>query len=224
MQDGQNLFYNEEAYNGNSWDIKNTLEEMEKVKGFQEWIVVGIDNDMDRMDEYSPWNFRSDEETREREVNGAYGQEYAASIVETVIPFVNQHFKTTRDRMKTGIAGSSAGANISSFIAMEYPEIFGQVGIFSLATWLFKEEIDRYFIGQSKEYEQKFFIQVGTCEGYDDDFLSQEYVDASLDYYNKLIKMGYDPEEIFLNISCGDIHSEICWAKRFPQFMEFLNF
>lgn len=130
MHDGQNLFNEQTAANG-EWGVDETLDSIQKITG-KECIVVGIENGKDkRMSEYTPYNFTYNKTTVQAE-----GKEYIEFIVQTLKPFIDSKYRTKKAPEFTGIAGSSLGGLISYYALIKYPTIFGSAGIFSPSFWL----------------------------------------------------------------------------------------
>ncbi len=59
------------------------------------------------------------------------GQQYADTLVQTIVPAIDTDFRTRADRTQRGIAGMSAGGSKAAFIGLLYPDTFGAVGIYS---------------------------------------------------------------------------------------------
>lgn len=130
MHDGQNLFNEQTAANG-EWGVDEALDSIQKLTG-KECIVVGIENGKDkRMSEYTPYNFTYNNTTIQAE-----GKEYIEFIVQTLKPFIDSKYRTKKAPEFTGIAGSSLGGLISYYALIKYPTIFGSAGVFSPSFWL----------------------------------------------------------------------------------------
>jgi len=52
-------------------------------------------------------------------------------IIEEVIPWIDSKYRTKTDPVSRAVMGSSAGGNVSLWLGMKHPEIFGNVGAFS---------------------------------------------------------------------------------------------
>lgn len=217
MHDGQNIFYSKESYSGYSWKVIPILKNHFKTKV----IIVGIDNaDKKRLDEYGPWLF-------DDKSHGGEGCEYAKWLVEAIKPFIDQQYRTLSDLKNTALAGSSMGAIISAFIAAKYPNTFGTIGIFSLASWLSEKPFIDYISNNPLNPQTKVYIQVGTNEANDTDKIfsknniSQAYIDSSLNYYQTLIKNNHPIDNLWLRILAGETHYEKYWAKHFIKFLKY---
>src|SRR5438132_769367 len=127
LQDGQNVFDARTSFAG-EWGVDETLDSL-RALGDAGVIVVAVDNGQQRrFDEYSPWP--------NPQYGGGQGDGYVEFLVQTLKPYIDQHYRTLPDRFHTGIAGSSMGGLISLYAALKYPDVFGRVGVFSPAFWV----------------------------------------------------------------------------------------
>lgn len=59
------------------------------------------------------------------------GSEFEKELVRDVVPFIDGHFRTLKDRSFRMIAGAGEGAALASRITQGHPELFGKCGYFS---------------------------------------------------------------------------------------------
>src|SRR5258708_35255339 len=124
MHDGQNVFDARTSCAG-QWGVDETLDSLHS-QGDSGTIVVAVDNGgQRRFDEYSPW--------ANPKYGGGQGDAYVDFLVQTLKPYIDQHYRTLPDRLHTGVAGSSIGALISLYAVLKDPDVFGRVGVFSPA-------------------------------------------------------------------------------------------
>lgn len=233
MHDGQNLYLNHDSYQGISWGVKQAMENAEREGRTDGVIVVGIENDGDtRMYEYSPFPF--DMLGTIGDDTQVYGATYVDYIVQELKPWVDENFRTLAGPETTWMCGSSAGANITFYAGMTYPEVFSKLGLFSTALWLFNQDDLRAFLYEAVRDEEgnlregmaqiESYIYVGTEEGYGDhdDMLSQAYLDASTGLTLEMIKAGLSVDQVRLAIAYGRPHHESAWRQEFPRFLSFL--
>lgn len=223
MNDGQNIFYSKEAFSGHSWKVIPTIKNN---KDLPKLIIVGIDNSSEnRLNEYAPWI--TDLSKSEYFSNfGGDGMKYGDWVVNVVKPFIDSNYRTKKEKESNIIAGSSMGAIISAYIGAAYPNTFGVLGIFSLASWFSERDFIRFIEHHKLEKNTKVYIQVGTKEGDEIDSnlidnMNQKYIDCSINYYNTLIKTGKDIDTICFKIFANEEHHEIYWAKHFLEFLKF---
>ncbi|MGI5830351.1 MAG: alpha/beta hydrolase-fold protein [Bradymonadia bacterium] len=107
--DGQNLFSPYAI--GNGWKLREALAQISA-----NFLVVGIDNTEDRMNEYT----HVDDKVF-GEVFVSKGKEYAAFVHDDVRNFIEKQYPTKELR---GLMGSSLGGLISLYIAHLYPDSY----------------------------------------------------------------------------------------------------
>jgi len=205
LQDGQNLFDAYYSFAG-EWEVDESMNTLFD-NGNYGAIVVGIDNGgSNRIDEYSPW------------VNPGYGggdgEAYAAFIVNTLKPHIDGSFRTLPGREYTGIGGSSLGANISMFAAVEYQDVFSKVGIFSPAFW-FSDSIYQHIVNTGIHEDLRIYFVAGTNE-------SGAMISDMQAVHDTLAYAGLDETNMqFISRSDG-AHSEWFWAREYPATYEWL--
>ncbi|MBZ4663757.1 MAG: carbohydrate esterase [Caloramator sp.] len=230
MHDGQNLFDHHLSYSGHSWEIKETLDRMQENGEIEGFIVVGIDNNQEgfkRLDEYSPWKNEEIESLLERGIKdgaGGEGKEYAEFIVNTLKPYIDENFRTLRDRENTIVAGSSMGGFISLYIGFKYQDVFSKIGAFSTAAWFKEGELLEFLREEGQREEMKVYLDIGTEETSNDDDpnFKDYYINGTIRIYETLCEF-MDKQNIKLIIDEGATHNEIHWAKRFPEFIRFIK-
>lgn len=222
MHDGQNVFYSKESYSGYSWKIIPTIKHHKELPKF---IVVGIDNaGPQRLDEYGPWQTTTG--THDFSTAGGDGMRYGDWVVNSVKPFIDQHYRTKPFREDTLLAGSSMGGIITAYMGAAYPHIFGHLGVFSLASWFSEADFLHYLHHHPLDRQTNVFIQVGTNEGDEIDAkfvrnMNQAYIDCTLHYYQALLRTGHPLDKIRLKIMANEIHHERHWADHFVEFLSF---
>lgn len=108
MQDGQNLFFPEEAFGGNEWQVDETMDRLDRMNAVRKVIVVGV-RPQDRMRDYTRPGYE------------AYGRFLAGQIK----PWVDGHFRTRPGATDTVVMGSSLGGVVSLYLAWQFPQVFG---------------------------------------------------------------------------------------------------
>ncbi len=211
MHDGQNLFDSYTSFAG-EWQVDEAITDM-IAQGYEGSIVVGIDNSSDRINEYTPNWPDVDSST----ADDPSGDKYAAFIVETLKPYIDSHYNVRTDKESTGIGGSSMGGLISYYIGLEYPDVFGQVLVFSPSFWLFSEDTISDVISSTDfsdtENLPKMFLYVG----------GESSIAPYIDFVkNTMIDQGYPEEKINTLTDPSQTHSESAWSKYFPQAYQWL--
>jgi len=200
MQDGQNLFDANTSFSG-EWEVDESLNEMFDA-GDEGVIVIGVDNGGGyRIDEYSPWI--------NAEYGGGEGDEYVNFIVETLKPYIDNNFRTKPDRLNTGIMGSSLGALISFYAAIEHQDIFSKVGVFSPSFW-FSDEVYNHVETTGKIYDMNIYMLGGEQE-------SDNLIQKMNDMVTALHNAGFEDSEIKMVTHQDGQHSEWYWRREFPN-------
>ncbi|MCO6476154.1 MAG: T9SS type A sorting domain-containing protein [Phaeodactylibacter sp.] len=207
MQDGQNVFDAATAFAG-EWEVDESLNRLFD-EGDEGIIVVAIDNGgARRIDEYSPWAHPS--------YGGGEGDAYVNFIVETLKPYIDEHYRTRPEREFTGIMGSSLGGLISFYAAIERQDIFGKLGAFSTSFW-FADEVYTHVASTGKEADMRIYIIAGELEGSG----GGQVADMNA-MYNTLLSAGFSEEEVLAISHSDGQHSEWYWAREFPAAYEWL--
>ncbi|MHC1776454.1 MAG: alpha/beta hydrolase-fold protein [Lentimicrobium sp.] len=200
MHDGQNLFDVFTAYSG-EWEVDEALNDLAS-QGHSVPIVVGIDHGgTNRIGEYTPWS--------NPDYGGGEGDLYIRFIVETLKPYIDQHYRTLPDRSNTALMGSSLGGLISHYGALKYQEVFSKAGIFSPSYW-FSDSVWAYTMAQGRQHSMRLYQLCGTLEG-------SNTVGNLLRMNDTLIKAGFSQEEIFNKVVAGGQHNEALWRNNFAE-------
>ena len=198
MHDAQNLFDTATSYAG-EWNIDESLNHLSKTLGF-ELIVVGIDNGAEkRMNELSPWP--------NEHFGKAEGDAYLDFIVNTVKPYIDQHYRTLTDTQNTAIFGSSMGGLISHYAIHRYPRVFGKAGIFSPSYW-YSESVYQYTLANPLSSQHRLYINVGLNEGVGMVQPLQSMV---------ALLRKQDSVSFFANVEPEGDHNEASWRRQFPK-------
>ncbi len=203
MHDGQNLFDASTSFAG-EWEVDETLNIL-AAQGKHVPIVIGIDNGIDRIAEYTPWT--------NTEYGGGDGDKYIQFIVETLKPYIDQHYRTLPDRENTGIMGSSLGGLISHYGSVKYQEVFSKAGLFSPSYW-FSDNIWSFTHTTGKQKEMWFYQLCGSNEG--SNLTESENVVNDMKRMNdSLVSLGFGQNNIFNKVVAGGQHNEKLWREAF---------
>lgn len=201
MHDGQNLFDNSKSYSG-EWGVDEFLNSMYKA-GRRQVIVIGIDNGQEkRMREYNPWEFQNFGEGQ--------GDLYADFLVKTLKPFVDNNYRTKRNKKNTSIAGSSMGGLISLYTVLKYPKVYGSAGIFSPAFWT-ASGIDSMIMNKAGKVRSKLFFYAGGKEG-------ETMIPDMIRIESEIKKISKSPIKELIDMEAK--HNEAAWRKYFPAYYE----
>jgi len=206
MHDGQNLFDPSTAFGGNEWKVDETMDAAAEDGTIREAIVIGIENDADRMNEYTMPPMGK-------------GDLYVKMITDELKPLVDGELRTLTTRDQTALCGSSLGGLISAYAGVYRSDVFGLVGAMSPSTWWNNTQIlgDVAKIPQETQRALKVYVDSGDSGPSNDDVtntanLAKEY---QTDGYVEGTTMHY-------LVQPGGQHNEVYWSQRLPGGLAFL--
>ncbi len=210
LHDGQNLFDPRTSYvPGRTWRAGETADRMAEAGEAQPIILVGVANTgLRRMAEYTP--------TRDFRMGGGEGALYGRLLIEELKPFLDRTYRTLAGPSDTGLAGSSLGGLITLYLGLQYPHIFGKLGVLSPSTWWDHRSILTFVKDGFKEPPPKIWLDIGTAEG-------QRHLRDTQLLERVLIQSGWTPgQNLAFHIVEGAVHDEDAWAERFNKVLAFL--
>ncbi len=205
MHDGQNLFDLATSFAG-EWEVDEALNSLHQ-QGKKVPIVVGIDNGgAQRIAEYTPW--------RHAQYGGGDGDRYAQFIVETLKPYIDEHYRTLPDRGNTAVMGSSLGGLISFYIAHKHQDVFGMAGVFSPSFW-FSDSVYTFARETAKQANVRYYMMGGTNE-------SASLVPSMQAMIDTLLAVGVKTSDLHMKTVPGGQHNEYLWRTQFREAFEWL--
>ncbi len=199
MHDGQNVFDQRTSFAG-EWGVDETLDSL-IASGDSGVIVVAVDNGGPRrFDEYSPWT--------NAQYGGGQGDAYVDFLVQTLKPYIDQHYRTLADRLHTGVAGSSMGGLISLYAGLKYPDVFGRVGVFSPAFWVAPSIYDVARRAQARP-GTRIYMVTGGQEGNTPETVVRDHQRM----VDTLRAAGFDVQAV---VRPDGKHAEWFWRREFP--------
>lgn len=208
MTDAQNLFGKGSPY-GN-WEIDKSLANLAE-ENKADVIIVAIDHgDEERINEFSPYD--------NPRLGKGLGSLFLRFVTETLKPHVDAHYRTKRDRLNTGMGGSSVGGLLSAYAALMFPHIFGRIMIFSPSLWISQKV---YFdaIHFFEPFETRIYLYAGGKEGAN--------MLPNFERFHKTLEsqgFGYNRVKIKSSIDPDGEHAEKQWNKEFPIALKWLFF
>jgi alpha-glucosidase len=202
MHDAQNLFDDATSYVG-EWGVDEILNKLYSETNFGV-IVVGIDHgDKFRINELKPFD--------DPKYGKGEGELYLEFIVHTLMPYIEQHYRVSKNKDDTAMIGSSLGGLITLYAAHRYPKKFGKIGVFSPAYWIAKNLKDT--VAKSPlSADLMFFTIMGVKEG---DKMLEFFTDFN-DVFRTQVKKFYS--EITPNAE----HNETYWRSQFERSVRWL--
>ncbi|GAA4324992.1 alpha/beta hydrolase [Flaviaesturariibacter amylovorans] len=202
MHDGQNLFDESTGFSG-EWGVDEALDTLGRKYG--EAIVVGIDHGgATRINEYSPYDMAR--------FGKGEGAQYVDFLVQTLKPWIDARYRTSRRPLETYTAGSSMGGLISMYAILRYPDVFGGAGVFSPAFWV-APDIQKDVLRQGSRVRGRLYFYAGEKE-------SKEMVPDMERIARLLRQLSKGPMATVVRPE-GQ-HREADWRREFPLFYQWL--
>lgn len=207
MHDGQNIFDIITSYAG-EWGVDECIDTM-----MRKCIVVGIDNGGDkRLNEYCPYDFTLQGFGGSNSVNKGEGDPYVDFLVKTLKPYIDEHYRTLKNKKNTFTAGSSMGGLISLYATLKYPKVFGGAGVFSPAFWVAPKIYDAIKT-RGKKVNAKIYFYAGKQE-------SESMVPDMLKAFEGMNRVT--SSKMITVIRDDGKHNEPTWRKEFPLFYNWI--
>jgi predicted alpha/beta superfamily hydrolase len=218
MHDGQNVFDEATSFSG-EWRADETAAKLIAEGRIEPVIIVGIDNTPDRVSEYTP-TVDPDEKA------GGNARAYARFVVNEVKPFVDQTYRTLRDREHTAVAGSSLGGLVSLLMLREHPAVFSKGAALSPSLWWDQTQfVTSVQPGEPWIGKAKIWLSMGTKEGSTDE-KSKARVAEVRQMAGKLRsanrREGRDYVLVVTDEAGHNEHNEAAWSAALPNVLTFL--
>ncbi|HVE82595.1 MAG TPA: alpha/beta hydrolase-fold protein [Myxococcales bacterium] len=187
MHDGANLFFPDEAFQGQDWEVSTTLELLDSMNILDRVIVVGVYAE-DRKNEYTTPGYE------------AYGKMLTGSLK----PLVDRSYRTLNTPASTAVMGSSLGGVVSMYLAWQYPDVFGKAACLS-STFGYKDDLFKRV-----RTEPRRALQLYIDTGWPGDNFEENLTMRDL-----LIERGWKPGTDLLYFAFPYAqHNEAAWSMR----------
>ncbi|QQS40651.1 MAG: hypothetical protein IPM63_14965 [Acidobacteriota bacterium] len=225
QNDGQNLFDEADSiFNKAEWKVDETVYDLIARGEIPPIIVVGIDNAGKKMraNEYLPW----EDEFLSPPIPDPKGALYPEFLEKEVIPFIESKYPAQKKRQARVLGGSSYGALIALYSALEKPDLFGSLLLESPSFYV----NDAKVLAMAESAEKlplKVYLGVGTNEGGKRECDPEdESFEAVVDVKRLALivkkKSGFDAGGLKVVIEPCATHHEDAWAGRLPEALKFL--
>lgn len=225
FHDGQMAFDPSTTWNGQAWQIDQTLGPLIADGSLQSTLIVAVWNGGKRRHaEFFPQGFLpylEPPEWRDAFVNQALGgqprsDDYLKFIVEELKPAIDARYATRADREHTFLMGSSMGGLISLYGLCEYPQVFG--GAAALSThWIGIFERNSQIPSAALAYLERKLPPAGSFRLYLDrgtEQLDGLYDEAQRGVDQLLSRLGHTPPTTISRVFDGAGHTERDWQHR----------
>lgn len=212
LNDGQDLFdrCTGTSGTGEEWRVDETVDSLIAAGAIPPIIVVGIDNGGRRLrpKEYLPYvdAFLNPPEPDPQ------GRRYPQFLFDQVIPFVERRYRIAAGAEHTVLGGSSYGAGVALFTAMNRPGRFG--GLLLESASLYADD-DHLLKGARsfRNWPRRIYLGVGT--------VNEPQADVQK-LRTLLIAAGLTNERLLAVTRQGAGHSQRWWGERLPEALRFL--
>jgi predicted alpha/beta superfamily hydrolase len=187
MQDGQNLFFPEEAFQGRHWRIAETLSLLDAMNLVDKVLVVGIYPN-GREENYTQPGYES----------------YGRFVVEVLKPEIDRAFRTLPGPETTAVMGSSLGGVVSFYLAWEWPQVFGMAACLS-STFGFRDDL-RERVASEPRRDLRLYLDSGW---------PKDNYEATRNMRALLLRRGFrEGRDLFYLGFPEALHNEAHWAMR----------
>lgn len=214
MLDGQNMFDDDHSDSYGGWEVTDAVESMMS-NGGRGVIVVGIDNGNSYRDSELTPDIGDVVPAYAKDFENGTGKKFSDFVVNTVMPYVQKNYNSSKAACDNCIAGSSSGGIEAFYIGIEHPDKFGQIGAFSPAFLLFGSSVwDSYLGTKTLSPTQRLYLYSGNASGLE----AEIYTDA-VAMYPRLKALGWDDSRIKLVEEETADHNEAWWRIFFPEML-----
>ena len=196
MQDGQNLFFPEEAFMGQDWKVDDTSKMLRSMGAVEDFIIVGIRSG-DRMKEYTSPGYEA----------------YARSLVEEIVPKAQNALRVVDDRRYRSVWGSSLGGVVSFYTVWQHPDVFA-IAVCMSSTFSHKDDLIERVMTEPQP-DVAFYLDSGWPEDNYEVTMSMAMALASRGW-----KYGHN---LFHLCFPKASHDESSWGLRLHLPMHFIN-
>ncbi len=215
MHDGQNLFDPALAAFGAAWEVDEVVDDLSARGRIRPWIVVGIGNTGERIDEYTP--------DADPDFGGGRGEAYGRLVVERIKPAIDARYRTLCGANNTALAGSSLGGLISLDMFQRHPGVFGRVAAVSPSLWWNDRSMLRRLEQSAPALPARLWLDGGSAEGEQTPGGATTVIRDAARARDRALALGgeFGREVGYLEV-IGAPHNEGAWAARLPSILGFL--
>lgn len=218
MHDGQHLF-DEATSQGRTGPVEWGVDEVMDTAALK-MIVVAVNHNPEMKERAKEYYFRANEDCPQPR-----GSAYLDFIVHTLKPYVDGRFRTLSGKQHTIMAGSSMGGLITFYAGLNYPEVFGTLGVFSPSVWLDYGNIEKELTNLTNTQQinsQRYYFYAGENENRlkpDQTFVHMK--DDVTRVMGLLTQKASPSMEVSVNPQGR--HGALYWRMAFPAFYTWLS-
>jgi predicted alpha/beta superfamily hydrolase len=196
MQDGQNLFFPDEAFLGRDWEVSETSQTLRAMNAVEDLVIVGIHSG-DRMLDYTSPGYEA----------------YARSLAGEIVPEAERRLRIGAGRRYRSVWGSSLGGVVSFYSVWQHPDVFG-VGVCMSSTFSHRDNLLERVLSEPAP-DVAFYLDSGwPGDNYETTMaMAMALVSRGWRYGVNLLHLSFPRAE----------HDETAWGLRLHLPMQFLN-
>jgi predicted alpha/beta superfamily hydrolase len=185
---------------------------------FPEAIVIGVDNEPDRVYEYTPTVDPSEADAGLGPEGGA--DLYLQMLITELKPQIDQQLRTRPDVGSTAMSGSSLGGLVTAYAGVKHADVYGMIAALSPSSWWDSDVIVTDVQTETQPApDRPLLVYIDSGDG---DAGVDDYPDTQL-LGQAYVGVGYVAGTNFRQVvQPGAQHSETYWAERFPGAMQFV--
>ena len=217
--DGQNLFDDDHSDGYGGWEVTDAVESMMS-NGGRGTIIVGIDNGSSARDSELTPNIGDVVPSYAKDFSNGTGETFSNFFVNTVMPYVQANYNSSKAAVDNMIAGSSSGGIESFYIGMEHKDKFGMIGALSPAFLLYSDSVWNSYLSKY-DLASSDMPRIYMYSGRLDD-LEKNIYSSTVSMLNRLTNSGYNTDKLKLSIEDNAEHNEAFWRIIFPECISWL--
>jgi enterochelin esterase-like enzyme len=175
-----------------------------------QWDRLGVDEILDRWvaeGKISPFLVVMPRDTH---WGTAQQDPFDESVLQGLIPYIDEHYRTLPEREYRAIGGLSRGAGWAANLGLQYPDLFGSVGMHSLALfWSDVPYIKLWLDEIPPELMPRFYIDVGLND--------RPEIQQSSKWFENLLNQRNIPHEWHY---FAGYHDETYWKSHLEQYLQ----
>ncbi len=196
MHDGHNLFFPEEAFAGQTWEVQKTLELLDKMNSIEACIVVALYPN-DRFKDYTEPNCAR----------------YTDMIISRLLPHLDSEYRTLSAAEHRLVMGSSLGGLVSFYMAWHHSDVFGRAACLS-STFGY----DNKLFEAVKAADQRPSVKLYLDSGWPGDNFAETQAMVHI-----LLALGFELGRNVHYLAVPEAtHDETSWAQRLHLPFQFL--
>lgn len=215
LNDGQNIFYSDTAFNNVPWRVGETAQKLIRQKLVEPLIIVAVANTGEhRINEYAPTRGLIDAKAKRKKRSRGLARKYGKFLTEELKPFIDSTYRTRSDPDSTGLGGSSLGGLVTMAVGLWFSNIFRRLAVMSPSVWWDNEAILQMVDQVEEKLPLRIWLDTGTNEpGWQ----------RAMALRDKLIEKGWrlDDDLVYWQAEGAD-HSEAAWGARVDPMLRFL--